>query len=124
MPSFRFVAVAILSITASPLHAQRLAVPFTAYRAGSSPLGTQLGSPGVLPFPVESRAPDRRWEGFAVGGGLLGVAGALLAHGLCKQNDQANPPSCVGPTISGGLVGGLIGGVVGLFIGSSIPKTS
>ncbi len=62
-------------------------------------------------------AGDYRWEGLALGAGLVGLAGALLLHGVCEENE-----SCTGHTIGGFAMGALVGGVVGGLVGGSIPK--
>jgi hypothetical protein len=62
-------------------------------------------------------APDYRWEGMAIGAGLLGVVGALLLRSACEKGE-----SCVGPTLGGFGLGVLVGGISGGFIGATIPK--
>lgn len=66
-----------------------------------------------------ARAPDHRWEGLAIGAGVVGLVGALLLRGTCEANG-----SCMGPTLGGLAMGALVGGVVGGLVGSTIPKCS
>jgi hypothetical protein len=63
---------------------------------------------------------DHRWEGLAIGAGVVGILGIVLADGLCTPDSGTD--SCTGPVILTGLVGAVMGGVVGGLIGSTIPK--
>ncbi len=60
---------------------------------------------------------DYRWEGLVIGAGVVGVAGALLLHGTCEDNE-----SCTGPTVGGFAFGVVVGGVTGGLIGANIAK--
>ena len=68
------------------------------------------------------KAKDYRWEGMAIGAGAVGIVGALIANGLCKDSDTADNGSCTGNTIGGALLGAGVGAVVGVFLGSFISK--
>jgi hypothetical protein len=60
---------------------------------------------------------DYGWEGLVIGAGVVGVAGALLLHGTCEENE-----SCTGPTVGGFALGAVVGGTTGGLIGANIPK--
>ena len=66
---------------------------------------------------AEAPARDYRWEGLAIGAGVVGVAGALLLHSTCEADE-----ACTGPTVAGFALGAVVGGVTGGLVGSSIPK--
>lgn len=67
-----------------------------------------------------ARAPDHRYEGMAIGGGIGLVGGALLGLGFCGLS-EANTSStqCA---IVGGLGMGILAGFVGMMIGAQFPK--
>ena len=69
---------------------------------------------------AESRAPDYRWEGMAVGAGAGALAFGLLGAALCSQSESTD--SCTGTVIGVGLVGAFAGGITGGLIGGAIPK--
>jgi hypothetical protein len=69
-----------------------------------------------------AKAHDYRWEGLAIGAGVLGVAGGVIANGLCTDSDSANHGDCTGRTIGGALLGAAVGAVVGVFLGSLFEK--
>jgi hypothetical protein len=71
-----------------------------------------------------AKAHDYRWEGLAIGAGVLGVAGGVIANGLCTDSDSANNGDCTGGTIGGALLGAGVGAVVGVFLGSLFEKGS
>lgn len=64
-------------------------------------------------------ARDYRWEGMIGGAVLGGVAGMVLANGLCGNGGSS---SCGSQTILAGVLGGAVGGTVGVFVGRLIPK--
>jgi hypothetical protein len=66
---------------------------------------------------VAASSRDYRWEGLAIGAAVVGVAGALLLHGTCDDNE-----SCTGPTVGGFALGAVVGGVTGGLIGANIAK--
>jgi hypothetical protein len=72
-----------------------------------------------VPLSARVAAPTRdyRWEGLVIGAGVVGVAGALLLHGTCEDNE-----SCTGPTVAGFALGAVVGGVTGGLIGANIAK--
>ena len=72
-----------------------------------------------VPQSARIAAPSRdyRWEGLVIGAAVVGVAGALLLHGMCEENE-----SCTGPTVGGFVLGAVVGGVTGGLIGANIPK--
>jgi hypothetical protein len=69
---------------------------------------------------VESRAPDHRWEGMAIGAGAGALAFGLLAAALCGQSESTD--SCTGMVVGVGLLGAFAGGITGGLIGGAIPK--
>ena len=100
------------SVAAGPLAGQRLAKPLPHWEPSLQ---------SAAPAP-KTPAPDYRWEGFAVGGTILGVLGAALGNGLCGLDDSASKPNCLGATIEGFVVGAVVGGVTGGLLGSAIHK--
>lgn len=74
--------------------------------------------------PTAVKAKDYRWEGMAIGAGVVGIAGGLIAHGLCTDSDTADHGDCTGRTIGGALLGAGVGAVAGVFLGSFIHKGS
>ena len=68
-----------------------------------------------------ARAPDHRYEGMAVGGGLGFVGGLLLGLAICGQSEDPNS-SGAGCVIAGGLGMGVLVGFVGMMIGAQFPK--
>ena len=68
------------------------------------------------------QAKDHRWEGLAIGAGVLGLTAAVLRASACGRDDAATRDNCVGPTVVWGLMGATVGAVVGGLIGSAIPK--
>ena len=68
-----------------------------------------------------ARPKDHRFLGLAVGGVVLGTAGALLVRWACV-NYSPDPPgsSCAPQTLAGGAVGAVVGGMLGYLVGLGI----
>jgi hypothetical protein len=68
-----------------------------------------------------SRAPDYRYEGLAIGAIAGAVGGLVLSSVLCGLSDEAGH-SCTGTVLLGTLGGAGLGSLAGLLIGGLFPK--
>lgn len=69
---------------------------------------------------ADTRAPDHRWEGMAIGASAGALAFGLLAAAVCSQSEST---SCdTGAVVGVGLLGAFAGGITGGLIGGAIPK--
>jgi hypothetical protein len=66
-------------------------------------------------------APDHRYEGMAIGGGLGVVGGLILGSAICGLSEDPDT-SGAGCVIAGGLGMGVLAGFVGMMIGAQFPK--
>jgi len=94
----------------------RLVLPFR------SSLTAPVGEPPNLPSPAEYKRTHWK-EGAIVGGLLLGLGGAALAHGLCAQSDTGRE-DCGGKALEGFVFGGATGFAIGALLGGLFPKNS
>ena len=94
----------------------RLVLPFR------SSLTAPADVPPNLPSPAEYRRTHWK-EGAIVGGLLLGLGGAALAHGLCTQSDTRRE-DCGGKALEGFVFGGATGFAIGALLGGLFPKHS
>jgi len=122
--TFAFAAVVILSLGDSLLGH---------LFAQGQQLGFRPPVPGLSELPpphdialdgfaaVTARSQDRRFLGLAVGGLVLGTAGALLVHWACiNYSPEAPGTSCAPQTVAGGGVGAAVGGLLGYLVGLGI----
>ena len=70
---------------------------------------------------LAARAPDHRYEGMAIGGGLGLVGGVLLGAAICGQSEDPDS-SGAGCIIAGGLGMGVLTGFLGMMVGAQFPK--
>jgi hypothetical protein len=111
MPRSTVVAL-VFAVAAGPLAAQRLEPPLPHWEPS-------FQSAALAP---KAPVPDYRWEGLEIGGAFVGLLGAALGNGLCKDDESGAKRSCVWPTLEGFVVGAVIGGVTGGLLGSAFRK--
>jgi hypothetical protein len=68
-----------------------------------------------------SRAPDHRYEGMAIGGGIGAVLGVLVGIWACQMSEDPDA-NCATRGVVGGLGGAVLVGFVGMMIGAQFPK--
>jgi hypothetical protein len=76
---------------------------------------------GPLASAFASRAPDHRYEGMAIGGGMGAVLGVLVGVWACQMSEDPDA-NCAARGVVGGLGGAVLVGFVGMMIGAQFPK--
>jgi hypothetical protein len=117
----------LMSFVAPCVQAQRPIVRPT-FVPTVNPAAPRYSLPGVVLVSAEPRAdsgavPRTYWlEGGVVGGGLVGIGGAVLGAGLCSNRESGGQGNCVGATLLGFLAGAALGFPPGALIGGQFPK--
>jgi hypothetical protein len=70
---------------------------------------------------LNARAPDHRYEGMAIGGGIGAVLGVLLGVWACQMSEDPDR-NCATSGVVGGLGGAVLVGFVGMMVGAQFPK--
>lgn len=128
------LGTALLLTAPTAARAQQAATAWVRWTPEPDALGGPLaaGPPSLARLPVGCKVGDYRYEGLAVGGGLFGLAGAVLGWGLADAggdpvggNDDPYNAS-TGERLESAAVGFLLfgsgGGLLGFLYGLTVPK--
>jgi len=124
-PRLALLLASLVAFTGLPLHGQRRAPAPTSLSADWTPPAIARGpapAPTPQPFSARFSQSDHRWEGAIFGFALVGVTGALVQAGSCREPDGQAGDDCAGRALVGGLIGAAAGGAVGFLVGKGIPK--